>query len=117
MTFQGVDVGKQSIMQEEFKHNSLMDGKIRDMETQTRAALKAKKKPVNTVCNISMWIGIVSIFLFEIGIIPLAGIIVSIVGLVTCKGGVERGRVRATVGLVMSFMYMALNAYMNGHIG
>lgn len=61
--------------------------------------------------------GLVSIFFAWIGIIPLAGLIISIIGLVKYKKGLHKGLWMGIVGLILNLLYLLVNAYNNGHIG
>jgi hypothetical protein len=60
--------------------------------------------------------GLVSIFLNEIGMIPLTGIIISIIGLVTYKEEKHKGLWMGIVALVLNILYSLVNANMNGHL-
>ncbi|KQU13010.1 hypothetical protein ASG65_11710 [Bacillus sp. Leaf13] len=79
----------------------------------SRSSLKEK----NVWCKRGFWIGIVSIFLSFIGIIPLIGLIISIVGLVKFDKGKQSGLWMGVTGLILNLLYLLLNAYNNGHIG
>ncbi|MFZ3578312.1 hypothetical protein [Virgibacillus sp. DJP39] len=72
----------------------------------------------NVWCKTSFWIGIVSIFLGGfIGIIPLVGLIFSIIGLTKFNKEVHSGLWMGIAGLILNLLYLLVNSYMNGHIG
>lgn len=74
-------------------------------------------KETNKWCIVGFWIGISSVFLSFIGIIPLIGLIISIIGLVTFKKDKNKGLRRGISGFVLNLIYLLVNAYMNGNIG
>lgn len=71
----------------------------------------------NKLCIVGFWMGIASIFLSFIGIIPLTGLIISIIGLVTYKKERDNGFRRGIAGLILNLLYLLSNASMYGHIG
>jgi predicted membrane protein len=87
------------------------------METVASRTEKENEKVSNRVCSTAFWFGIVSIFLNFIGIIPLAGIIISIIGLVTFKKEKQKGKWQGVTGLILNSLFMVVNAYSYGHIG
>jgi hypothetical protein len=84
-----------------------------EQSSLSEPALKQK----NVWCNIGFGLGIVSIFLSFIGIIPLVGLIICIIGLVKFKKELHKGLWMGIVGLILNLLYLLVNAYMNGHIG
>lgn len=74
-------------------------------------------KENNIWCTIGFWIGIASIFLASIGIIPLIGLIISIIGLVKFKKEKNKGLWMGITGFILNLLYLLVNAYLNGHIG
>jgi hypothetical protein len=75
-----------------------------------------EKKPLNKTCSIGFWFGIASIFLYFIGIIPLVGIIISIVGLIQYKKETQRGRWQGITGLILNCLYFLMSIHLYGHI-
>lgn len=73
-------------------------------------------KENNKICATGFGFGLASIFLSFIGIIPLAGIIISIIGLTTFDKEKQKNLWMGVVGLVLNSLYMLVNAYANGHI-
>lgn len=73
-------------------------------------------KENNKICTTGFGFGIASVFLSEIGIIPLAGIIISIIGLTTFDKEKQKNLWMGIVGLILNSLYMLVNAYTNGHI-
>ena len=61
------------------------------------------------------WLGMASIFIYPLGIIPLLGIIFSCVGMATFDESIHKNRWMAVIGLALSLIYMLMNAIMNGH--
>lgn len=78
----------------------------------SRDSLKEK----NVWCKRGFWIGIVSIFLAFIGVIPLIGLIISIIGLVKFDKEKHSGLWMGIAGLILNLLYLLVNAYNNGHI-
>ena len=74
-------------------------------------------KEKNVWCKRGFWIGIASIFLSFIGIIPMIGLILSIVGLVKFDKEKYSGLWMGITGLILNLLYLLVNAYNNGHIG
>jgi|LFRM01.2.fsa_nt_gb hypothetical protein len=73
-------------------------------------------KENNKICATGFGFGFASIFLYFIGIIPLAGIIISIIGLATFDKEKQKNLWMGIVGLILNSLYMLVNAYTNGHI-
>lgn len=73
-------------------------------------------KKVSKLCNIAFWFSIASVFLYSIGIIPLIGVILSIIALIKYNKDSQKGLKRGIIGLVLNVLYLLLNAYQNGHI-
>ena len=59
-------------------------------------------------------LGIASIILFEVGIIPLLAVVFSGIGL--AKAGERGGKWKAWVGLILGILYYLSNMYHNGHL-
>jgi hypothetical protein len=91
------------------KKNIVMKG-----NTQDESSNLAKKN--NGIMLTGFIIGLISIFLHEIGIIPLSGIIISIIGLVTFKEAKHKGLWMGIVGLILNILYFLANAKINGHL-
>jgi hypothetical protein len=91
--------------------------KEKGMETVGYLVEKENKKVSNRVCTTAFWFGIVSIFLSFIGIVPLAGIIISIIGLVKYEKEKQKGKWKGVTGLILNSVFMVQNLYIYGHIG
>ena len=70
----------------------------------------------NRMALVGFCLGLVSILLFDLGIVPLAAIVCSAIGLGTFKTDTQKNRWMAGVGLVLGILFMLVNAEMNGHI-
>lgn len=70
----------------------------------------------NKLANFGLGLGIVSVFLSDIGIIPLLTIIISSIALSKVKEHNGNGKTKAIIGLILGIIYMISNAYQHGHI-
>gem|GEM_PF-1212099 len=77
---------------------------------------KAVSVQRNSYAVAGLVLGIVSVFFYQIGILPLAGIALSVVGLVKAKDYAGKGTVQATIGLILSCLYTILYLRFYGHI-
>lgn len=69
----------------------------------------------NSVCIIGLVISIASLFINMFGLLAIAGIIVSIAGMKSCKSRGEKGKVFAVIGLVLgivSLLYTILVVFL-----
>ncbi|MCD8509679.1 MAG: hypothetical protein LRY73_07240 [Bacillus sp. (in: Bacteria)] len=67
-----------------------------------------------------MWgfiVGIASTFLFEIGLIPIAGIVLNIIGLSKFNSAKEKNKWMGITGLILSGVYFIVYLYHYGHLG
>ncbi|MCG1021382.1 zinc ribbon domain-containing protein [Sutcliffiella horikoshii] len=62
-------------------------------------------------------LGLASVFLAFIGIIPIAGIIINIIGLVKFNSFKEKNYWMGIAGLILSFIYFFIYLKLYGHIG
>ncbi len=69
-----------------------------DNQTNQSAVQKA---PYNTMCIIGLVISGISLFLDFWGLVGIAGTIVSVLGLISCKQKNENGRVLAIIGIII----------------
>lgn len=58
-------------------------------------------------------IGIVSMFLAEIGIIPLTGIVINVLGFMNYNSKIEKNYWMGVVGFCLSAVYMIVNIYIH----
>ena len=85
--------------------------------------LKTESTSINTtlktnqLCKISFWFGIASIFLGWIGVIPLIGLVISIISLVKYNTATDKGLWMGVLGLILNLLYLVANAYSNGNVG
>lgn len=75
---------------------------------------KSAKK--NKLANFGLGLGIVSIFLSGIGIVPLLAIILSSIALCKVSEYKGDGKTKAIAGLILGIIFMLANAYQNGYI-
>ncbi|MBS4008486.1 MAG: DUF4190 domain-containing protein [Clostridium sp.] len=73
--------------------------------------------PRNGFALTGLVLGIASIFLSFVGIIPILAIIFSGIGLAKVKDRGGRGKVQAWVGLILGVLYTLVNMYLYGHLG
>ncbi len=68
----------------------------------------------NRFARIGFYLGLASIVLFELGIVPLAAIVCSGLGLSTFNENTEKKKWMAGWGLALGVLYLILNMYRNG---
>jgi hypothetical protein len=73
-------------------------------------------KERNKLCTWGFYIGISSIFLSFIGIIPLSGIVISLIGLIKFNKEKNKSLWMGVVGFILNVLYLLVNAHSNGHI-
>ncbi len=61
-------------------------------------------------------LGVVSFFLFSIGLIPILAIVFSSIGLAKSGNYQGAGRVQAWIGLVLGIVYTVVYLYHYGHL-
>jgi hypothetical protein len=86
-------------------------------QIKASSLLKIDSKDRNVWCTTGFGFGIASIFLAWIGIIPLIGLVFSIIGLVKHNKQKHKGLWMGIAGLILNLLYLLGNAYMNGNIG
>mgnify|MGYP001560474226 FL=1 len=109
---------------EAMEHLSKLKDKYKNMEPKTKWEHMEKKtvEPKETVAGtkkdvVAVWsfvLGLTSIPLAFIGIIPLVAIALGIWGINRTKED-GTGRWMAITGLVLGILFLISNAYMNGH--
>ena len=62
---------------------------------------KVKKVPTNTLCIVGLVVSVISLFLNFWGLTGIAGVIVSVAGLSSCKRRMENGKGIAVTGIVI----------------
>ena len=70
----------------------------------------------NGYAKAGLGLGIASVFLYFIGIIPLLAIIFSGIGWAKANEREGAGQTQAWIGLGLGIIYMLMNLKMNGHI-
>ena len=70
----------------------------------------------NRMALVGFCLGLVSILLFNLGVLPWAAIVCSAIGLGTFKADTQKNKWMAGVGLVLGILFMLVNAEMNGYI-
>lgn len=77
---------------------------------------EVKNKKKNTMAFTGFILGIASIFLSSIGIIPILGMVFSAIGIDQTRKRKEEGEVFATIGLILSIIYFFSYLYQYGYI-
>jgi hypothetical protein len=77
----------------------------------------ASSQTNNGFATASFGLGVASLFLYQIGIIPLLGIIFGVRGLSTFKETVQKNKWMAITGLSLSLIYMILSATFWAQLG
>lgn len=70
----------------------------------------ATVSPKNRFATASFYFGIASVFLYQIGIIPLLGIVLGVIGLITFKSPLQQNRWMAISGMIISLIFMIMSA-------
>jgi hypothetical protein len=102
----------------------LPDGGEMVVETRVKAELARseqipiaglKPKTNNHACVAGFVLGLTSVFLYVIGILPIMGILINIIGLASFDKSTQKNKWMGVVGLILSGLYslMYLNHY--GH--
>lgn len=73
-------------------------------------------KPRNGFALTGFILGIASVLLASIGIIPILAIIFSGIGLGKVKDRSDKGKVQAWISLILGILYMLVYMYQYGHI-
>ncbi len=92
------------------------DSEPKEKDVTFKKAPSQKTETKNNWANVGLALGLISIFFASIGIIPLSGIIVNIVGINKSKNMNGIGKTKAIIGLVLSSLYMLVNMYIYGHL-
>jgi TPR repeat protein len=69
---------------------------------------KATSKSLNRPATVALWLGLVSMFCFPIGVIPLLGIALGVYALIRAAALNGVGRTRALIALALSLVYTAM---------
>ena len=93
---------------------SLRDITVRDALVDAEIVSDIPKHS-NKYARIGFYLGLASIFFYELGIIPLVAIVCSGIGLSKFDPQTENKRWMAGLGLALGVMYLFLNMYRNGH--
>ncbi len=80
------------------------------------ASLMEMEKKNNTICAVGFWLGVASIFIGFIGIIPLVGIILCIIGMVQFDKTKNKNQWMGPIGLVLNLLFLFVGAYVNGSL-
>ena len=76
----------------------------------------ADQRKANGMAVAGFSLGIASVFLYWIGIVPIIGLIFSIIALATYRPEVHTGRWMAVTGLVLSALYTVMYLAAYGHL-
>ncbi len=87
---------------------------MEQIDTNKKEEAVQTKRTKDSFAKWSFGLGLVSILLASIGIIPLLAIIFGAIGINRTKEE-GSGRWMAVVGLVLGIIYLISNAYMNGY--
>lgn len=82
-----------------------------------RTSAGGADRPINRLALTGFIFGVVSIFLYEVGILPIAAVILSAFGLGTFKAEEHSGRWMGIGGLVLGCLYTLMYLISYGHIG
>jgi len=74
-------------------------------------------KPRNGFALTGLILGIASVLLSSIGIIPILAIVFSGIGLAKVKDRSGKGKVQAWIGLILGILYTLVYMYQYGHLG
>ena len=85
-------------------------------ETEARPSAEGAKSR-NGFALTGLALGIASVLLSFIGIIPILAIIFSSIGLAKVKDRGGRGKVEAWIGLILGVLYTLVYMYQYGHLG
>ena len=88
-------------------------------EKENKISKKTKKiagQGLNKMALVGFGLGLASIFLSWIGIIPILGIIFSSIGISQTRKRNEEGKVLAIIGLILSIIYFVVYLYQYGHL-
>ena len=83
-------------------------GSTPDQSAHTVGAVSSEQN--NGFATASFGLGIASVFLYQLGIVPLLGIIFGVIALSTFKDAVQKNKWMALTGLILSLIYMILSA-------
>lgn len=74
-------------------------------------------KKRNSYCQSGFIMGLLSIFLNDIGILPLATIVVSIIGLAKYDNNINKDKWQGIVGLILGILFFLVHLNNYGHFG
>ncbi len=78
--------------------------------------LTADQRKASGMAVAGFSLGIASVFLYWIGIVPILGLIFSIIALATYRPEIHTGRWMAVIGLVLSALYTVMSLAALGHL-
>lgn len=73
-------------------------------------------KPRNGFALTGLILGIASVLLASIGIIPILAIVFSGIGLAKVKARSGKGKVQAWIGLILGILYTLVYMHQHGHL-
>ena len=74
------------------------------------------EKRANSMALLGLIIGVTSVFLYRIGLLPIFGVVFSTIGLGTFKPESQKNRWMAVVGLLLSLAYTIMYLVAYGHL-
>lgn len=94
-----------------------LQARSREQDPATSPALPAARPRANRAAVTGFGLSLLSIVLYELGIVPILAVIFSAVGLGTYRPGEQSGRWMAGVGLVVGVVYTFMYLASYGHLG
>lgn len=86
-------------------------------QINTDSSIKNTTYRTNNLCKVGFGFGVASIFLGWLGIIPMIGVIISLVALIKHNKLADKGLWMGISGFIINLLYLVANAYSNGNIG
>ncbi len=100
------------------KHCKSNLNKLTDSDTLTKSNAVNSDNQVdlknNRVCAVGFWIGVSSVFLGFIGIIPLVGIVLSIIGMIQFDRTNNKNQWMGPVGCILNVVFLFVGAFIIG---
>jgi len=91
------------------------DGSRWTQDTRS-AALPDPGRPLSKVSVAGFVFGLLSVFAYQIGILPILAVILSVIGLATHRSDERSGQWMAAVGLILGLLYTFMYLVYYGHI-
>lgn len=96
------------------QHQQMLRADQTDAPVDAEVVSGDERRP-NRYARIGFYLGLASILLADFGIVPLAAIVCSGIGLSTFNKSREKNKWMANWGLALGVLYFLVNMYKNGH--